>query len=112
MGQVCFFTVALQVFAEDSTGRHLDRRNMIDKDAVNRDGKFRMKRVMRMRARQKWDGDHEFQMHHVEFEIPLGHPRGCIQETSCDIGLDLWKEWDPGIYREQLSAFRISVMWV
>lgn len=48
------------MFVEDSIGRYLDRRNMIDKDVVNRDGKFRMKRVMRMRVRRKWDGDYEF----------------------------------------------------
>lgn len=41
-----------------------------------------------MGARGKCYGDREFQMYHVEFEMTLEHLRRCIQETSCDIGLD------------------------
>lgn len=57
-----------------------------------------------MGARGTWNGDHEFQMYHVEFETTSGHLRGYIQETSCDIGLDFWREQDSGTY--------ISVLWV
>lgn len=34
----------------------------------------------------------EVMIYHAEFKMPLGNPRGCIQETSCDKRLDLWRE--------------------
>jgi hypothetical protein len=30
--------------------------------------------------------DHEFQIYHVEFEMPLGHPGGCTLETNIGLG--------------------------
>lgn len=59
-----------------------------------------------MGARGKWSGDHEFQMYHVEFEVTLKHPRGCIQETSCDIGLDFFERvGSRNLYLEFISMW-------
>lgn len=51
-----------------------------------------------MGARGERNGDHEFQMCHVGFEMTLEHPQGCFLETSCDVELDFCEEWDLGIY--------------
>lgn len=43
-------------------------------------------------------------MYRVEFEMPLGNPRGCLQETSCGMRLDFWRDVEPrNLYLEIIS---------
>ena len=60
---------------------------------------------MRLGASERKDRGHEFQIYRVEFEMPLGNPRGCSQEINYDIRLDFWRELGSrNLYLEIISV--------
>lgn len=50
-------------------------------------------------------------MYVVELEMTLGNARGCIQDISCDIRLDFWREVESrNLYLEFISIWELCTV--